>query len=252
MRLETNTKLAARNKSVANYLFFATLLVLIGGFFFVNSSLFTGERLNPLLLLLQAAVLPIAFILTLVSIRMTNLWARPPRPEKALPEALKSLSKKSVMYNYYHLPVRHLLISPQGVFAIVTRWHDGRYSVVGDKWRTLANPISRLLAALRMDGVGNPTQEANKAAEAATAMLQPYAPGITVQPLIVFLNSRAQITLDNPTVPVLFTDPKAKPNLKDYMRDAYISMRGDVQTKTTLPLTDEQLASFEKATLPQA
>ncbi len=251
MRVETNTQLATRNKSIANYMFFATLIVLIGGFFFVNSPVFSGEAsqgIDPLVLLGQALVLPIAFILTLLSIRMTNLWARPPRPESVLPEALKSLSKKSILYNYYHLPVRHLLICPQGVFVIVTRWHDGKYEVNGDQWRTKANPISRFLSTLRMDGLGNPTKDALKIAEDARKMLEPHAPNVDVMPIILFVNGRAELKIENTKVPVLYLDAKQKPNLKDYMRDLYIGK--DSSNKTTLPLTDEQIANFERATLP--
>lgn len=251
MRIETNTNLAERNRKLANYLFLGTLFVLIAGFFFVNASAFepSGD-IDAGILFLQALVLPVAFIMTLISIRMTNLWARPPRPEKVLPEALKSLSKKSILYNYYHLPVRHLLICPQGVFVIVTRWHDGRFEVNGDQWRTLANPISRFLSTLRMDGIGNPTEEATRLAQKATELLQPHAPDVTVQPIIVFVHPRAKLTIENPTVPVVYADNKNKPNLKDLMRDLYLKKTGDVQSKSALPLTDEQIASFEKATLP--
>lgn len=251
MRVVTNTKLAERNRKLANYLFLVTLFVLIAGFFFVNATTIdqSGE-LDVAIFFLQALVLPVAFIMTLVSIRMTNLWARPPRPERVLTEAFKSLSKKSVLYNYYHLPIRHLLICPQGVFVIVTRWHDGRFEVTGDQWRTLANPISRFLSTLRMDGIGNPTEEALRLAEAAKKLLAPYAPDVSVQPVIVFVNPRAKLTIENPSVPVVYGDSKNKPNLKDLMRDLYLKKPGDAQSKAALPLTDEQIAAFEKATLP--
>ncbi len=251
MRVETNTKLAERNRKLANYLFLSTLFVLIAGFFFVNASTFdpSGE-IDTGILFLQALVLPTAFIMTLISIRMTNLWARPPRPEKVLPEALKSLSKKSVLYNYYHLPIRHLLICPQGVFVIVTRWHDGRFEVKNDQWKTLANPISRFLSTLRLDGIGNPTEEAVRLAQAAVKLLEPHAPGVEVKPIIVFVNPRARLTIENPSIPVVYADTKNKPNLKDLMRDLYLKKSGDARSKSALPLTDEQIASFEKATLP--
>lgn len=250
MRVETNTKLAERNRKLANYLFFSTLFVLIAGFFFVNATTFAeGDQIDMGIFFLQALVLPVAFVMTLISIRMTNLWARPPRPERVLPDALKSLSKKSVLYNYYHLPIRHLLICPQGVFVIVTRWHDGRFEVKGDQWRSLANPISRFLSTLRMDGVGNPTEEAQRLAQMATKLLEPFAPDVQVQPIIVFVNPRAQLTIENPTVPVVYGDSKNKPNLKDLMRDLYLKKSGDAQSKAALPLTDEQIAAFEKATL---
>lgn len=250
MRVETNVKLASRNRSIANYLFLATLVVLIGGFFFINSSIFASETVDPTLLILQVLVLPVTFIMTLLSIRMTNLWARPPRPENVLPEALKGISKKSVLYNYYHLPVRHLLICPQGVFAIVTRWHDGTFDVENDEFHARINPISRFLSALRMDGVGNPIADAQKAAAHAQKLIQPFAPDVQVKPLVVFVNPRVELNVASSSVPVLYADGKRKPSLKDYTRDLYAST--PESRRSLMPLTEEQIAAFEKATMPQA
>ena len=80
MRVINNTKLAKRNRQIASYLFIVTMLVLVGSFFLVNQSLFTGSAETSLILLLQGLSLPVAFILTIISVRMTNLWAREPRP----------------------------------------------------------------------------------------------------------------------------------------------------------------------------
>jgi hypothetical protein len=255
MRIVTNTKLATRNKSVANYSFFLTFLLLIGGFFFVNTNFTTADTeagVNPIFLLLQALILPISFIFVLFSIRMTNLWVRPPRPEDVLPDALRGLSKKSILYNYFHIPARHLLFCPQGVYAITTRWHDGIYTVDGDKWTTKANPFARFFSILRMDGVSNPTREAQRNAEYAQKILAKYAPNITVKPLIVFINPKAEVTIVNSDIPILFTDSKKKPNLKDYMRDVYAAMPGADGKKNVLPFSDETVASFERETVPQS
>jgi hypothetical protein len=254
MRIVTNTKLATRNRSIATYLFVATFIVLIGGFFFVNQSLFTQEdtaTINPTTLLLQVLVLPIAFIMTVISIRMTNLWARQPRPEVVLAESLKGLGKKSVLYNYHHIPTRHLLICPRGVFAIVTRWHEGRYSVENDMWRTQANAISRALSALRRDNVGNPSQEAIQAAEHAQKLLAKYAPDVKVQPLVFFLSPRAEVTVDEASVQVTFAEgSKQKPTLKDYLREiARTAEQSSRKTTSTMPLSDEAIAAFERDTL---
>lgn len=248
MRTVTNVKLAKRNRSIATYLFVATLIVLIGGFFFVNQSLFTEDTITGATLILQALTLPIAFLMTLFSIRMTNLWARNPRPDSILPEALKGLSKKSVLYNYYHLPTRHLLICPQGIFAIVTRWHEGKYAVKGNSWQTKANILSRLLSSLRMDGIGNPSAEAERAVKHAQSLLDKHVPnsGVQIKPLIVFLSPRAIVDIEDATIPVVFADSKQKPSLKDYMRDLN---RDD--KKHDLPLTDAQLAALEMATVRQ-
>src|SRR5690554_5817915 len=147
MRVETNQKLVRRNRRIAQYLFFFSLAVLIGAFIVANAQMFSGSLPDPdtlegtLALVLPTLVLPIGVLASLFSVRMTNLWIRQPRPESAIREGLKGLSNKSVLYNYYHLPARHVLICPQGVFAITTRFQEGRYTVTGDKWITHGGPF---------------------------------------------------------------------------------------------------------------
>lgn len=259
MRIETNTKLAKRNRQLATYLFLGTFGLLIAGFLGVNLVLFNPEAGIPETLLfgLQITILPIFFIVTVISVRMTNLWVRKPYPEIVISEGLKGLSNKSVLYSYYHFPARHVLICPQGVFAIVTRWHDGEYTVQGDQWRTHRSAIGRVLSLFRFDGVGNPTVDALRARNHLKKLLQPIAPEVEVEPLIVFVDPRARLHIENPLVPVVHADSKLKPNLRDFLRDKQREVsEPSTQTgkkknapKAVLPLTDEQIHQFEKATL---
>lgn len=266
MRVETNSKLVRRNKKITQYLFYLSFGVLIVG-------LFIGFQPNPdpddprftLALLVQALVLPVAVILSLTSVRMTNQWLRKPRPEYAIRDALKGLNKKSVLYNYHHLPARHVLICPQGVFAMVTRFQDGRYVVNGDRWQRAGGfPILRFL---RGDNIGKPDEDARKAAAHIAALLKPIAPDVEVQPLVIFVDPRARFELHDPSVPVLHADDKIEPNLKDYMRDLGQQQKPKVEEQSAKkkgkPKTDtssvipadqiEEIArAFEEATLPQA
>lgn len=220
MRIETNVKLVRRNRRLANYLFFFSVAILIGGFLLANLQLSaTDETSLTLAIFLPWLVLPIGFIATMTSVRMTNLWVRKPRPEDAIQEGLKGLSNKSVLYNYYHFPARHVLIAPQGVFAIITRFQEGRYAVEGDQWRTHGGFAGRILSVIRRDSIGNPTEEALRAADHVKKLLEKGAPDVEVQPLIIFVDPRAQVDIINPTVPVLFTYEEKTPNLRDYMRE---------------------------------
>src|SRR5690554_4101962 len=123
MRIETNQKLVKRNTQIAQYLFFFSMGVLVIGFLVTNQQLLgvdpTSEQAVTLSLLVPSLILPVGLVTTLVSVRMTNLWIRRPRPEVVLQENLKGMGSKSVLYNYYHFPARHVLICPQGVFAII-------------------------------------------------------------------------------------------------------------------------------------
>ncbi len=242
MRVETNEKLARRNRQIAQYLFFATFAILIIGLFVINQQAVTISDENVLAVtLLQTAVLPIAFITTIVSVRMTNLWVRQPRPEVVIREGLKGISNKSVLYNYYHFPARHVLICPQGIFAMVTRFQDGRYTVSGDRWTTHKSALTRVLSLFRFDGMGNPSADAIRAAEHVKALLQPIAPGVEVYPVIVFVDPKAEVNSISPTVPVVYPVGKKAPILKDLLRDTGKDSRN--------PLTPDQIQAFEAATL---
>lgn len=249
MRIVINKKLAERNRKFTTYLFLLTMVILVGGFIFVNYSLFTDTLPSPLIVLLQALVLPAAFVLTLLSVRLTNNWARRPYPEDAIAGGLKGLSKKSVMYHYYHFPARHVLVSPQGVFAITTRWHNGRFSVEGDKWKTYKGAFARFFSMMRMDGVGNPTLDAQRAADYVRGVLKSIAPDVEVQPLIIFTDPGVAIEINNPQVPVLYADDKLSPNLTEYLRDLNRQQKDDAQKRVTLPLTDSQIEAFERQTI---
>lgn len=249
MRIVTHTKLAKRNRRLTTYLFLGTMALLVGGFLFVNVSLFTEETPSPLIVLLQALILPVAFFLTLTSVRLTNNWARQPYPEDAIAGGLKGISKKSILYNYHHFPARHVLITPQGIFAIVTRWHNGRFTVEGDRWKSHKGGISRFFSMLRMDGVGDPMRDAQRAAEHVQKLLPDGSEDMQVQPLIVFTDPKADLEIIEPTVPVLYADDKQSPNLTEYLREQSRLQKEAGKKPGVLPLSDEQIEAFEEKTV---
>lgn len=242
MRVETNERLARRNRQIAQYLFFATFGILILGLFVINQQASTLTDDNVLLVtLMQAAVLPVAFITTIISVRMTNLWVRQPRPEVVIREGLKGISNKSVLYNYYHFPARHVLICPQGVFAMVTRFQEGHFTVEGENWKTRKTALSRVLSIFRFDNIGNPSADALRAAAHVKALLQSIAPDVEVQPVVVFVDPKAEVVAIQSKVPVVYPMGKRSPVLKDLLRDTGKDKR--------MSLTPEQIEAFEAATL---
>ncbi len=252
MRVVTNKKLARRNRKLTNYLFFGTFGALILGFIVINASLLTGDVPDTLGLAAQSAVLPLLLILTVFSVRMTNLWARLPRPDKAIEDGLKGMSNKSVLYNYYHFPARHVLICPQGVYAIVTRWHDQAFVLRDGKFRSKRNMLSKIFSLIRFDGVGKPFRDAEMARSYVQRALDEIDPEIKVQPLIVFVDPAASIEFESePEAPVLYADPKRGPNLKEFMRDAkrQLPAPDKARNASLMPLSDAQIEAFEEATL---
>lgn len=245
MRVETHIKLVARNRKIAQYLFFFSFGLLVLGLLVVNQPVAAENSQGvTLYFLLSALMLPLAFVSTMVSVRMTNLWVREPRPEVGIRDNLKGINTKSVLYNYYHFPARHVLIAPQGVFAIVTRFQERKYRVEGDHWRTLSNFITRLFSLIRFDRIGNPTRDAQLAADHVKSLLADIAPDVPVYPLIIFSDARAHVTAVDSPVPVLSLGNKQLPTLKEHLRSL---QRGG---PAVMPLTPEQIRAFEAKTLP--
>ena len=244
MRIETNHQLVRRNRRLAQYLFFFSIAVLVGSFVYVNSQALGGRMPEPgspeatLSLLLPALVLPFGVISSMVSVRMTNNWIRQPRPEDALQAGLKGLSNRSVLYNYLHMPLRHLLICPQGVFAITTRFQNGSYRVDGERWTTQEGALSVLTRFFRRDGIGQPASEAR---QQASRIQESLPEGIRVRPLIVFVDPTASLVVNDSPVPVLYADSKSEPNIRDYLRG--------IPPEERQSLTTAQIQDFEAATL---
>ncbi|MBA3871691.1 MAG: NERD domain-containing protein [Anaerolineae bacterium] len=219
MRIETNNELIKRNRRTANILFFFSMGILIAGFLVANLQLTAKDGVTLLISVVAPwIVLPLGFISTLISVRMTNLWVRQPRPEKAIPAGLKGLSKRSVLYNYYHFPARHVLVAPQGVFAIVTRYQDGRYIVNGEKWQSPGGPFAAIGRFFRRDAIGDPTADAHKAAAYVKGLIEKTLPNVEVQPLIIFVDPKARLEINDSSVPVLYSDENKEPNLRDFIR----------------------------------
>lgn len=244
MRIETNQSLIDRNKKWATRLFFVSILIIGGSFVLLNSPFLMQDIKEGQALLfslaLPALLLPAAFLSTLFSIRMTNLWVRQPRPEKLLPDNLKGIGKSAVLYNYYHFPARHVLVTPAGVIAAVTRWQEGSFAVQGDKWTARKSAVARVLSFLRMDGIGDPSLDARVAAEHVDKLLKDINPDVPVYPVVLFVDPRAEFDVVDPTVSVLHIDNKRRPNLKDWLKSL---------PKSEHQLTPEQIARFEEKTL---
>ncbi len=248
MRTEINERLRRRQHRIATYLVFLNFAVLIGSMIVMFLPVMGNRAFDPtspetqLILSLPALVLPIIFVVAMISVRMTNLWLRQPRPETALHEGLKGLSNKSVLYSYYHFPARHVLICPQGVFAINVKFQEGQFGVEGETWTTAGGALGRLMRWLRREQIGNPNEEARTAAARVAQQLAPIAPEAEVRPLVVFVDPRAEVSITDPAVPVLYADSKRSPNLTDYLRD--------VPKEARTPLSRDQIEAFEEATLP--
>jgi hypothetical protein len=249
MRIVTNEQMVGRNRKMATYLFFFSLAVLILGFFFANGSLLgfvSFENLDPgVYLIAMPLTLIVGFATTMFSVRLTNLWVRVPRPEDAIQDGLKGISNKSALYNYFHLPARHVLVTPQGIFPIVTRFQDGRITVKGKRVRVRRGPVSSLLSIFRMDSIGNPIGEANAAADYLQYLIEDYDSDIPIYPVIVFHDPRVKLEIvEESPIPVVHASSKSDPSLRDFVRSKPVAQQFDTNQKLS-----DFLEAFEEYTL---
>ncbi|MBN1201320.1 MAG: hypothetical protein JXJ20_05630 [Anaerolineae bacterium] len=202
-----------RNRKISHILFFVSLGGMGLGFFYTWSSPTSSSQFSCM-------ILPILLLMTIASVRMANLWIREPRPEDVLNEALKGFGSKYTIFHYL-LPAQHVLIGPEGIFTISTVWQERSYRVSGKKWYGDGGITHLLFGYLRQDLLGNPFRDALVETREMQGLVNKIVPNsdIEVQPLVVFINPKASVEIEDPLLPVLYADPRKKPSLKGYLRD---------------------------------
>jgi len=236
MRVVTNEKIINRNKMIAQSLFFVSMGLLVLSFF--GSNRLSGDE--NLALVTQCGAIPLLFGLVIASVRMTNSWVRQPYPWDAIQAGLKGIGSETVMYNFL-LPANHVLIGPNGIFALTTRFQEKSQTVKDDKWDNFMG----LLTLMRQEQIGNPTKEAELKAAKTEVFLQELLEdeSIIVNPVIVFVHPNADVTVEGElSVPVVYSSPdKKKLSLKNHIRDA--------KSEDLPTLSKEQLAELDDVLL---
>lgn len=217
MRVVINQGRINRNRQIAQILFFVSLAVLIGGLIFTN----TIGTTTGLLIFVPLLVMPLGLTTTIISVRLTNEYVRLPHPDESIDDGLDGIDPRSVLYHYV-LPVKHVLIAPQGIYSLTTRFQETRYTIEGDKWLNwkARGPLAPIMLFLRQEALGDPFKEATKDAETIQEMVDKALPGaqIKVQPVVVFTSAKATLELNEPALPVVYADRKKKPSLKALLR----------------------------------
>jgi hypothetical protein len=143
------------------------------------------------------------------------------RPDEVLERNLKGFDDKYAFFSH-SLPTTYLMAGPNGVTIFAVRSDRGRVTVEGDRWREPFS-ITRIFTAFAREGVGNPNRDLEEQKARIQSLLAQStgdgaAPGVNLAEVpingaAVFLNSAAQLEINNPSVPVLRAD-----QLKDYLR----------------------------------
>jgi len=130
------------------------------------------------------------------------------RVDRALAQALKSLDNRYHLISYVSdLPVEHLLVTPSAVVVLETRQFFGEIINTGSRW-SRPRSFSGLFQVFTDGGLGNPTREAQRDADAVQKMLRERlddtaASTIAVVPIVVFTNPRVKLSVSDPEIPVV-------------------------------------------------
>jgi len=232
VQITTNDSFASRRALIGRWCTIAGFVVLIVGMFV---SLEQPPRADPhaipLTLLAPWVTLFLGIILLNIGKYHSMRWGTNPRVDHALTRALKGLDHRYHLYNFVpDLPAEHVLVTPQGVIVFEPRPFMGEITHEGSGWRRPINPQG-LLQRFADGGLGNPTREAQKDAEAMQSTLRErlgddVGDSIMVFPMVVMTNPRVKLALTNPDVPVVMI-ADIRGGIRQ-MKDAH-KISGDVQ-----------------------
>ncbi|GAB4577955.1 MAG: hypothetical protein Fur0022_06870 [Anaerolineales bacterium] len=238
MRIVTNERLIKRNARIGQITSLVGLVILIIGVV-INFQAPTqvGLSLGALLL---------GFALSQIGIYFGNRYARPPRADLVLSQALKGLDKRYTIY-HYTAPVPHLLMGPGGFWVILPRHQKGKISYEKGRWQQRGNAWLTYLKLFGQEGIGRPDLEAGAELETLKRFLKKQFPEMEFpepHPVLVFLNPDAQLeNLEDAPVPTL-TLKKLKDHVKKQAKEKQNRL-SDTQLKA-LQMAIEGLVEGEK------
>lgn len=155
------------------------------------------------LLWLSFVFLLLGLVVSSVGTMNMNRWVREPRADQALAQGLKGFDDRYQLYNYY-LPVRHVLLSPVGVYVLTAMGQDGVIRYEDGKFRRDFS-IGRMLRFMAEEGLGRPFSEADKQVDKLRQYLEDNGVGeeIEIHDVVVFHNPAAQLQVGELPRPVV-------------------------------------------------
>ena len=240
MLIVRDDELVQRRRKIGQIASLTGLVILIGGM------AFTWLAPNWNIPVQYAVYVPflallVGFILSNIGVYHTNRWGRSPRPDEQLDQSLKGMSRDYKLY-HFALPVPHLLLTPGGLVALVTKIESGEFTVDGDKWKQKFN-AGKILRFFGQEGLGNPTKEAQYQLSQMERFLEkqdPDLPEIPMEAVVVFLSDKVVLNVSETDVPILRAS-----KLKGYFRSQSVKpLPADVQRRLQAVL--DQAAGCER------
>jgi hypothetical protein len=204
MKVVTDEKLIASRAKLGKRASLIGLLILLVGFII---------SFQQDLFLVSLGCLVIGFTVSNIGVYNANQWVKEPRADQALARGLKGFSNKFTLFNYTG-PVPHGIVGPPGVIVFLVKSQEGAITVTGNRWKQ-AFSMRRLFAFFGSESLGNPGRDLKAVVEAAKKFIAKVLPDVEVpvHAAILFSSPRAQLSIQDPEVPVL-----TEKDLKDFLK----------------------------------
>jgi hypothetical protein len=206
MQVYRNDNFIRRRAKLGRYASFAGMGVLLLG-------LIVTWTAGPESVMLSMLALIIGFILSQIGMYYANRFGRPQRPDQALPKALKGFDNRYQLFQFTS-PAGNVLVTPNACLTFTLKTQDGLIQYKQGKWK-YKRGFRSILMWLASDSLGNPIREAQAEADALQRYVAKKLPAveIPIQPVIVFVNSTAEIDAAESPVPAIHYK-----KLKDWLR----------------------------------
>ena len=208
MNIIRNDKMIRRNARIATFTTILSIAVLLGGTFWFFRFKTTGIPLFVILLL--------GIGLSQIGMYYTKKFARKPRPDELIDQALKGLDNKYTLY-HYRSPVSHLLVGPSGVWILEPKDQAGTIKFSNGRWKQKGGNLYMKIFA--QESLGRPDLEILGDLDRMQQFFQKNLPEESVPSLnsaLVFSNPRAILDIpeeENPPAETVYIQ-----KLKDLVR----------------------------------
>jgi hypothetical protein len=196
MKIHTNQKRIERSQQIAKYAGIAAMVILAGG-------LYLSIRFQDQVWVSLGALI-IGFVLSQVSISLTNRFGRTDRTDQVLDEALKGLDDRYAIYHYTG-PVPHMLVGPAGIYALLPYQNNGKitYNEEKEEWKRKGGNL--YLRIFAQDTIGKPSLDVEIAREKVENHME-QIPDFEVPPVdaaLIFTHPDAEVEAENAPQPTL-------------------------------------------------
>ncbi|MFT5196218.1 MAG: hypothetical protein ACI9EW_003724 [Cellvibrionaceae bacterium] len=202
MRILTNEKYVASRKKIGSIFSFAGIGVLLGGFVLT----FTAEE-GSTLSYLSLFSLPLGWILSQVGLYFANRLIKKPIVHESIDEGLRKLGNVGNNFHLYHyiFPVNHLVLTPNGVMAIVAKYQSGSITADGVSWKQKIGIFQRFFG---QQTLGNPALECDNQVKQIAKWISHNVPELAEQELpiasvVVFTANDVELDVTKSDIPAV-------------------------------------------------